>query len=327
MRTIRVLTGLAAAGALTLTACGGDPTKDPTQTEVGQEGGGDQASQPAGESGGQTSQPADGGGGDGTITVGSANFTESTILAEVYAQVLEDAGMTVEKKLEIGSRETYIPALEDGSIDLIPEYSGTLAAYVDKDMTATTEADLAKVLEASLPQTLEVLEFSEAENGDNVVVTRQTADDQGLQKISDLEGKAGDMVLGGPPEWQKRPQGVPGLKKAYGLEFKTFRPLAAGGNVTVQALKNGQVDAANVFTTDPAIEANDFVILEDDKDLFSAQNVVPLIAKKANDQTVTNALNKVSNTLTSEDLAAMNAAVLDGKSPEEVADAWVEDSL
>lgn len=300
MRPTRSLAALATSSALTLAACGGDPTQDPGATEEGA------ASK---------------------VTIGSGNFTESTILAEVYAKALQDAGVEVEKKLEIGSRETYLPALQDGSIDLIPEYIGTLAAYFDKELTVTDADEVYAALEKSLPEGLEVLEYSEAENADNVVVTRATADEQGLEKISDLEGKAGDMTLGGPPEWKERAQGVPGLKKVYGLEFAKFRELSAGGNVTAQALENGQIDAANIFTTDPSIVQKDFVILEDDKDLFSAQNLVPLLSSEVADDAVSESLNKVSSELTAEDLAQMQIDVTDGKTPEEVASAWVEENL
>lgn len=300
MRPTRSLVALATISALTLAACGGDPTQDPGATEEGA------ASK---------------------VTIGSGNFTESTILAEVYAKALQDDGVDVEKKLEIGSRETYLPALQDGSIDLIPEYIGTLATYFDKELTVTDADEVYAALEKSLPEGLEVLEYSEAENADNVVVTRATADEQGLEKISDLEGKAGDMTLGGPPEWKERAQGVPGLKKVYGLEFAKFRELSAGGNVTAQALENGQIDAANIFTTDPSIVQKDFVILEDDKDLFSAQNVVPLLSSEVADDTVSESLNKVSSELTAEDLAQMQIDVTDGKTPEEVASAWVEENL
>lgn len=290
------------AGALALTACGGDPTKDPAVQERGDAGG-------------------------GTVTVGSANFTESTILAEVYAQALEDAGVPVQKKLEIGSRETYLPALQDGSIDLVPEYTGTLAAYLDEELTATEPEEVYASLQKNLPKGVVALEYSQAANSDNVVVTRETAQEHHLEKISDLEPLAGQMTLGGPPEWQKRPQGVPGLAKTYGLHFQTFRAMNAGGNVTALALKYGQLDAANIFTTDPAIPANDFVVLEDDKGLFSAQNVVPVVSERAATPKVRKALDAVSAALTVDDLAAMNAAVLDGDSPEEVADRWVEEEL
>ena len=230
----------------------------------------------------------------GTIVVGSANFPESALLAEIYAGALTAKGLKVEKKLNIGSRETYIPALQDGSIDLIPEYTGVLAQYFNKDAKASDADGVYTELKAAVPATLTVLDKSAAEDKDAVVVTKETAAKLSLTSIADLQSKSKELTLGGPPEWKTRPTGVPGLKKVYNLDFKTFRPLDAGGPLSVQALKNGQVDAANLFTTDPSIASNGFVILDDPKSLFAAQNVVPLITKSKVNETITTALNAIS---------------------------------
>ena len=122
-----------------------------------------------------------------------------------------------------------------------------------------------------------MLEPSDAENKDSITVTRATADENNLTSIADLAPVAGEFVLGGPPEFATRPTGVPGLQEKYGITFGEFRPLDVGGPLTVAALAGGQIQAANLFTTDPAIPANDFVVLEDPNNLFAAQNVVPLI--------------------------------------------------
>jgi len=230
----------------------------------------------------------------GTIIVGSANFPENALLAEIYAGALTAKGVKVEKKLNIGSREVYIPALRDGSIDLIPEYTGVLDQYFNKNAKATDSAGVYAELKAALPATLTVLDKSTAQDKDAVVVTKETAAKLGLKSIGDLESKAKDLTLGGPPEWKTRPTGVPGLKKLYNLEFKTFRSLDTGGPLSVQALKNGQVDAVDLFTTDPSIADNGFVILNDPKSLFAAQNVVPLITKTKLNTVITDALNAVS---------------------------------
>lgn len=230
----------------------------------------------------------------GTIVVGSANFPENALLAEIYAGALSAKGVKVEKKLNIGSRETYIPALKDGSIDLIPEYTGVLSQYFNKNAKATDADAVYAELKAALPATLTVLDKSAAEDKDAVVVTKATATKLGLESIGDLGAHAKDLNLGGPPEWKTRPTGVPGLKKVYNLEFKSFRPLDAGGPLSVQALKNGQVDAVNLFTTDPSIAANGFVVLDDPKSLFAAQNVVPLITKSKVNDTISTTLNAIS---------------------------------
>ena len=256
----------------------------------------------------------------GTIVVGSANFPENALLAEIYAGALTAKGVKVEKKLNIGSRETYIPALKDGSIDLIPEYTGVLAQYFNKDAKATDAEGVYAELKAAVPATLTILEKSAAEDKDAVVVTKETAAKLKLKSIGDLAPLAKDLTLGGPPEWKTRPTGVPGLKKVYNLDFKTFRPLDAGGPLSVQALKNGQVDAANLFTTDPSIAANGFVLLDDPKNLFAAQNVVPLITKSKVNDTISTALNAISAKLDTATLGTLvKEVVVDKKDASAVA--------
>ncbi len=294
-RTRIVLAFTASAAMLAVAACG---SSDPLAP------------------GGSTTTSASG----GTIIVGSANFPENALLAEIYAGALTAKGIKVEKKLNIGSRETYIPALQDGSIDLIPEYTGVLAQYFNKDAKATDAEAVYTELKAAVPTTLTILDKSAAEDKDAVVVTKDTAAKLGLKSIADLESKAKELTLGGPPEWKTRPTGVPGLKKVYNLEFKTFRPLDAGGPLSVQALKNGQVDAANLFTTDPSVAANGFVILDDPKNLFAAQNVVPLITKSKVNDTISAALNAISAKLDTATLGELvKEVVIDKKDPDVVA--------
>ena len=248
---------------------------------------------------------SDNGGDSDTIVVGSADFTESALLAEIYAGALEAEGVSVEKTLNIGSREAYIPALQDGSIDLIPEYTGVLAHYFDETATATESDAVYEELKAALPDTLAVLDKAEAEDKDAIAVTRETAEEYSLTSIADLAAVAGELTLGAGPEWKTRASGVPGLEKVYGAEFESFRALDAGGPLTVQALKNGQVDAANLFTTDPNIAVHDFVVLEDPENLFAAENVVPLITKSKLTDTISDTLNEVSANLDTETLAAL----------------------
>jgi osmoprotectant transport system substrate-binding protein len=266
------------------------------------------------------SSSSSGSGGASSITVGSADFPESQLLAEIYAGALQAKGVTVNKKLNIGAREAYIPALQDGSIDLIPEYTGVLTQYFNKNAKATDSDGVYAELKAALPAKLEVLDKSAAEDKDAVVMTKKKADELGVKSIADLQGKAKDLVLGGPPEWKTRPTGVPGLQKVYGLDFKSFRALDAGGPLTVAALKNGQIQAGNLFTTDPNIAKNDFVVLDDPKHLFAAQNVVPLITKAKDNDTISQALNGVSAKLDTETLAALlTEVVVDKKDASAVA--------
>jgi len=258
--------------------------------------------------------------GSRTIVVGSANFPESALLAEIYAGALSARGVTVQKKLNIGSRETYIPALKDGSIDLIPEYTGVLDQYFNKSAKATDSNAVYAELKAAVPATMTILNKSAAQDKDAVVVTKGTAAKLGLKSIADLQPYAKDLTLGGPPEWKTRPTGVPGLKKFYNLDFKDFRPLDAGGPLSVQALKNGQVDAVNLFTTDPSIADNGFVILDDPKNLFAAQNVVPLIIKSKVTPTISASLNAISAKLDTATLGELvKEVVVDKKDPVVVA--------
>lgn len=269
---------------------------------------------------------AAGGSEKGTITVGSADFPESALIAEIYAGALEAKGVKVKKNLNIGSREAYVPALQDGSIDLIPEYSGALLQYFDEDATATDSESVFKALTAAAPKDLSVLTMSSAEDKDVVAVTKETADKYSLESIGDLAEVSDELTLGGPPEWKTRRQGVKGLADVYGVEFGTFRALDAGGPLTVQALKNGQVDAADLFTTDPSILENGFVMLDDPESLFPAENVVPLVAKAKVDDKVSQALDAVSAELDTETLATLvKQVVVDKKDAADVATEFLSD--
>lgn len=249
----------------------------------------------------------------GGIIVGSADFPESALLAEIYAGALEAKGVKVTKKLNIGAREAYIPALQDGSIDLIPEYTGVLTQYFNKDAKATDSEGVYTELKAAVPDTLAVLDKSAAEDKDALVMKKSRADELGVKSIADLKGKSQDLVIGGPPEWKTRLTGIPGFKKFYGLEFKQFRPLDAGGPLTLQALKNGQIDAGDLFTTDPSIAENDLIALEDPENMYAAQNVVPLITKSKSNPTVEGALNAVSAKLDTATLSALLKEVVSDK--------------
>lgn len=302
---------LALTATLALGACGGGG--DPLDTDAGS---------PTQDEGSAT----DGGGEGGEVIVGSANFPENVLLAEIYAAALSDAGVDVTTRLNIGSREADMAGLEDGSIDLIPEYTGGLATYLNPEITVTSSEEVLAEAQDNLPEGLQLLEISEAEDKDSLVVTRETADELGLATIADLEPHAGELVLGGPPEFESRPNGVDGLQETYGLEFSSFRSLAAGSNLTVQALINGQVDVANIFSTDPAIGENDFVVLEDPESLFAAQNIVPLISTDVVNGTVEEALNAVSAALTTDNLTAMMVEVVsEGQDPADVARAFVDE--
>jgi osmoprotectant transport system substrate-binding protein len=271
-----------------------------------------------------------------TITVGSADFPESFILAEIYAQGLEAKGYTTETKLNIGSRELYFPALEKGTIDLFPEYTGSLLSYLSKQKE-TPSPDSDETYAAAEKQldgkNLTMLDYAPAQDKDGIVTNKQSVDKYDLSKLSDLKAHGSMLVMGGPPECKTRQACLKGLQTVYKIKFKEFKPLDAGGPQTIQALKANQIQIANLFTTDPRIAANDFVLLEDDKGpLAGAENVVPVVRDEtldAYDAELTAAVNAITETLTTEGLLALNDRVVNDKEDAEdvAADYLAEEDL
>jgi osmoprotectant transport system substrate-binding protein len=264
-----------------------------------------------------------------SIVVGSADFPESKIIAEIYAQALEANGFTVRRQLGIGSRETYIPAVKDHSIDLIPEYTGNLLLYFDPQSTVTTPDAVESALRKALPGDLAILTPSPASDTDTVTVTDATAKKWNLKTIADLAPHSAEVKFAAPSEFQTRPVGLPGLKENYGLDIAPANFVAisdGGGPATVKALVDGTVTAANIFSTSPAIPQNNLVVLEDPKNNFLASNVVPLAnSQKMTDQLKT-ILDGVSAKLTTEGLTQLNADVSGntGMDPDEAARKWVQ---
>ena len=247
----------------------------------------------------------------GSVVVGSANFPEDELLAEIYVQALKAKGVKVTPKFNIGAREVYYPQIEKGSISILPEYNGALlTTSVDKNSTAATTSEVNAALKAKLPSTLEILNSSTAQDKDSVTVTQATAKKYNLKSIADLKPVAKKLVIGGPPEFKTRAQGLVGLKKNYGLTFKSFVPLDESGPLTLAALKDGKVQAADVFTTTPQIITDKLVALADPKFNFAAQNVTPLVYKKAVTPTVVSTLNQVSAALTTNALLQMDKAII-----------------
>lgn len=260
-----------------------------------------------------------------TITVGSADFPENRIIAEIYAQALEAEGVKVEKKLGIGAREAYIPALENGEIDLLPEYSGNLLTYFDPKATATSEADIEEALDDALPDKLEVLEAAKAEDKDSLNVTPEFAAKHSVATIADL-AKIDGLKLGANPEFKTRAYGIPGLEKVYGIKGIKFTPISDGGGpATLKALLDGKVDVADIYSTTPSILANKLVTLEDPKNLIAAQHVIPLINDDKASDKVEDVLDKVSAQLTTEDLLDLNSKNqgADKTAPDVLAKEWL----
>lgn len=254
-------------------------------------------------------QKGGGGSSGGDIVVGSANFPEQLILGNMYADVIEDQGLKVERRLNIGTRDVLFPALKSGEITLVPEYNGALLAYLDKGADETSPEDTTKALKGALPSSLVALEASDAQDKDALVVTPETAKKYDLKNTSDLAPVADKLIVGGPPEMETRPDGLPGLKKVYGIEFEEFKPLDPGGPLTTEALANGDIDVGRFFSSQGIIDARGWVLLADDKELSPAQNIIPIIRKQDNSGKIESALNKLSATLTTEDLTKMNKKV------------------
>ncbi|WP_371555070.1 ABC transporter substrate-binding protein [Streptomyces longwoodensis] len=273
--------------------------------------------------------PLDGGKADGSsVVVGSNNFAESILLADIYGEALKAKGIKVSYKPNIGSRETTYGLLKNGSITVLPEYNGSLLAYLDAKAEQTSLQGVNAAVKAKLDAKLTLLESSPAEDKDSVTVNAQTAKKYNLTSsstLADLKDAAPELVLGGSPEFQTRQQGMLGLESVYGLKFKSFKALDAGGPLTQAALKKNTVQAADVFTTDPTITKEKFVVLQDPKNLFGFANVTPLVYKSGLSQEGVAALDAVSAKLDTKTLLDLDSQVqLENKDPLDVAKAWLK---
>ncbi|WP_405020064.1 ABC transporter substrate-binding protein [Kitasatospora sp. NBC_00070] len=257
-----------------------------------------------------------------TVVIGSANFPENELLASIYSQALKAKGVKVEEKFNIGSREVLYGQLKSGALTVLPEYNGALLTYLDAKnpaLTGGTEAVNAALV-TKLPTELALLDSSAAQDNDSLTVTPETAAKYNLKSIADLAGKSAELVIGGPPEFKNRSE--PLLKDAYGLTFKEWKPT---GETTANAIKDGSIQVGNVFTTDPKIVTLKLVPLTDPKNVFSTQNVTPLVNKAGVDATGTEVLNKVSAKLDTAGLAElMKKVAVDKTDPSAVAKEWLK---
>ena len=294
--------GIAAIAAITLAAVAACSSSSSSSSS---------SSPSASASSSTSSNPLSQGGASGSVVIGSANFPENELLATVYAQALKAKGINVTTKLNIGAREVYYPQVEKGTISIIPEYNGTLLTVeVDKTSNAKSTAAVDAALAANLPSTLAVLNPAPAQDSDSITVTQATAAKYHLKSIGDLKPYAASMVLGAPPEFKTRTDGIAGLKDTYGLTFKSFDPLDESGPLTIAALQSGKVQAADIFSTTPQIVTDKFVSLADPKFNFAAQNVIPLVYKSAMNATIISTLNAVDAKLTTNALLQMDEAVI-----------------
>jgi osmoprotectant transport system substrate-binding protein len=247
----------------------------------------------------------------GAIIVGSADFPESQLLAQIYGQALAAAGFDVSYELGIGSREVYFGAIEGGEVDLVPEYTGSLLSFVlaPEQPTATNVEEQIAALGEALPEGLEVLTPSTAEDKDTIVCTQEVADEFGLSNLSSLFENSAEITLGAPPEFEERtPFGLAGFTELHGAEFAEFVPLSFGD--IPAALSAGEIDCGNIFSTDPAIDTGGFIALEDDVAIVPNEAVLPLVRSEVVTPELTAALDEVNAVLDTETLTALNAQVV-----------------
>ena len=260
--------------------------------------------------------------GSTTLVVGSQDYYSNEIIAEAYAQALEGAGFTVDRQLRIGQREVYMPEIEAGAIDVFPEYTGNLLQYLDQNASAHTSDEVYAALQTALPMGLRALDQAPATDQDSYVVTADFASEHSLTSIGDLAG-AGTLTLGGNSELQTRPYGPTGLSQTYGVTVN-FTPIEdSGGPLTVKALKDGDIQLANIYSSDPALADGTLTVLTDPKGLFLASHVVPLASSRVNDD-ATAVINRVSEALDAQDLIEMNrASTVEQKSTSQIAHDWL----
>jgi osmoprotectant transport system substrate-binding protein len=268
-----------------------------------------------------------------TITIGSAGFYESAIVAEIWAQALENAGFTIERQLELGARDVTHPALVDGELDLMPEYlGGYLAVTFEGEPTPDVDATLEALRTELEAVGLVAFEPTPGTDADGFAVRSETATELGLESMSDLAEVAGDLSWGVAQECGENPNCGPGLERVYGIDFASLdvQTLDACTTAIAEALNASNIDVAQVCTTQPEIIAFNLVLLDDDLGLAPAQNLVPVVRQEIADEAgdlLETTLNSVSELLTTEALTELGVAiVIDGGSYDEVAAQWLEDN-
>jgi osmoprotectant transport system substrate-binding protein len=265
------------------------------------------------------------------IIVASFDFTESRVLGEIYAEALGDRGYPVEHLDGIASREIMEPALEQDHVDLVPEYLGSALLFLE--LGAGSSESRPRPAHSRLSAVFQergvlVLDFARAEDRNEFVVTKTTADRLNLTSVSELQPVASGLTFGGPVECPARPLCLEGLEEVYGLQFERFQALDAGGPKTVAALQGGEIDVGLLFSTNPALARGDLVVLEDDKNLQPAENVVPVIrseAVEAHGEEIIEVIDSVTAELTLAGLRSFNEQVeIDGRDPAVVARSWLQ---
>ena len=270
-----------------------------------------------------TTSASSGGAAAGPLVIGSQQYYSNEIIAELYAQVLEKAGLKVTRQYQIGQREVYVPEITGGKIDVFPEYNGNFLQYLDKTATVTDTASIQAALAKVLPSGLRVLNAAAATDQDTYTTTKAFSDQYGVTSLADLSKVTKTLTIAANSEFATRPYGPTGLKSAYGATVTVVPVEDGGGPLTVKALTDGKADFADLYSASPAISTNNFVVLEDPKNLILPQNVVPVVSSKV-DTAAADLINKVSAALSADDLRTLNAqSVTEQKKSADIAKAWL----
>lgn len=310
--SIRALVALLAALALLAAACGDD---DDTQS-------------------GDSSQAEDGGGAppEGpAISIGAQDFGESAILAEIYKQALDAKGFDASIQTVGGFRDLLFGAFDSGDVNLAPDYVASELEFLNQNAGEAT-GDVDETFALLQPRLEELglvgLQPSEAVDTNAFVVTQDTADELGLESLSDLAEKGADLTLGAPQDCETNPFCIPGLKDVYGLDMSgNFTPLDAG--VVLTSLQEGAIDVGLLFSTDGRIASEGLVLLDDDQNMLAADNVFPVLSKELVDaygDDLTSVLDDISAELTTEDLTELNRRFdVDKEDADAIAESWLSD--
>jgi osmoprotectant transport system substrate-binding protein len=263
-----------------------------------------------------------------TVQLASFDFPESELLGQLYGQALGQHGFPVEQVVQLGAREVVAPALEQGKVDMVPEYLGSALNFLnDRDRVATADPALthARLEQAFAPRGVSVLAFAPAQDRNAFVVSGDLARRNGMEKLSDLAPMAGRLAIGGPPECPQRPLCLRGLQELYKLRFARFEPMPSRA-VTAAALETGEIDVGMIETTDPSLVGADLVQLADDRSLQPADNVVPVVRREILDAygpPLVRLLNAVSAQLTTAELRRLNLQVAKGQVASHAAEGWL----
>ena len=269
-----------------------------------------------------TDDAGSGDAGSDTIVIGSQAYFSNEIIAEIYAQALENADFEVDRQFNIGQRDAYIPQIESGAIDLFPEYTGNLLQFYDESAEVTSPEDVYAALQDVLPEGLTALDYAEASDQDTYTVTKAFADANGLTTIEDLAKVADQVTIGAAPEFEQRPYGPAAAKEVYGVDLA----FSATGDTTLEALLASEIQVADIYTASPAFQTEDIVALEDPENLILASNVVPIASADIAGE-IADVINEVSGALTAEDLVALGVqSTVDQMSPEDIATQWLTDN-